>query len=141
MKAKEYLELRVHEDTDPYTASLIAYSLTLLNSDFAQDARDRLYDRAIHGKGVTYWSLRQKPENPLEDILSFEPGPEIASPAPEAEINDDSLPAENTEENEELPPQNVIEEIPLPPDPEESTNIGLPEELAFILGDSLKQTG
>ena len=69
MKAKEFLESNVHEDTDPYTASLTAYALTLLDSAYAKDARDRLYDSAITSSDTTHWSLREENEGGLGEIL------------------------------------------------------------------------
>jgi len=60
MKAREFLESRVLEDTDPYTASLSAYALTLLNSDFAAQALTRLASKAVNASGVTFWTMRER---------------------------------------------------------------------------------
>nr|CAB3233265.1 C3 and PZP-like alpha-2-macroglobulin domain-containing protein 8 [Phallusia mammillata] len=67
MKAKEFLESRVHEDTDSYTAALSAYALTLLDSDFAGEALLRLSAKAINESGFSYWSLKV----PTDAIFSF----------------------------------------------------------------------
>ena len=171
MKAKEYLESRVHDATDPYTASLTAYALTMLDSDFAQDARDRLYERAIHDKGDIYWSLRQKQESPVNDIFSFEqnpapevlmPEPEILSPEPDnlfpepevlnpepeelSPIHPEVIQPFPSETNEIIASQDTLSDQILPQEPVQipeaaQENTGLPAELAFFLGDSLKQTG
>lgn len=58
LNAKEYLEQTVRSPTDPYTASLCAYALTMLDSAFAEEARERLYSLARHDATTTYWSLR-----------------------------------------------------------------------------------
>lgn len=67
MKAKEFLESRVHEDTDSYTAALSAYALALLESDFAGEAMDRLSGKAIESRGLRHWSLSV----PAETIFTF----------------------------------------------------------------------
>uniref|UniRef100_H2YPN1 Kazal-like domain-containing protein n=1 Tax=Ciona savignyi TaxID=51511 RepID=H2YPN1_CIOSA len=59
-RAREYLEPRVYEDTDPYTSALTAYALTLLDSDYAAKAQQRLARQAINDGGVMYWSLNEE---------------------------------------------------------------------------------
>ncbi|CAK8682027.1 unnamed protein product [Clavelina lepadiformis] len=59
MKAKEFLELGVHQPTDSYTAALSAYALTLLGSDFASQALKRLVDKALVDGSHTHWSLKE----------------------------------------------------------------------------------
>ena len=129
MKAKEYLESTVYEETDSYTASLTAYALTLLDSTFAQDARNRLYNYAIHKKGTTLWSLRQNSESSEVDVFSFAESPLADSLTSESNEDNEPLPSEQFQETDEFSQSDGVEDDSLPP------------ELNFHWADSLKQTG
>eukprot|EP00057_Strongylocentrotus_purpuratus_P031565 XP_785018.3 PREDICTED: C3 and PZP-like alpha-2-macroglobulin domain-containing protein 8 [Strongylocentrotus purpuratus] len=69
-EAQKFLEDNIHPDaiTDPYTAALVAYALTLRKSDYAPTAESILSNMAIRKGDQTYWRLS---DQPLESLPFF----------------------------------------------------------------------
>ncbi|XP_054751982.2 C3 and PZP-like alpha-2-macroglobulin domain-containing protein 8 isoform X1 [Lytechinus pictus] len=69
-EAQKFLEDNMHPAaiTDPYTAALVAYALTLRKSDYAPMAERMLSNMAIRKGGQTYWRLNNQP---LETLPFF----------------------------------------------------------------------
>ncbi|XP_072173933.1 C3 and PZP-like alpha-2-macroglobulin domain-containing protein 8 [Diadema setosum] len=68
--AQSFLEDNVHPEaiSDPYTAALVAYALTLRKSTYAPTAERILSNMAIRRGGMTYWRLS---DQPLEALPFF----------------------------------------------------------------------
>ena len=69
-RATEFLEFHLHNMESPYTIALIAYALTLANSNQAIIARQNLYDMSIATKEEVYWTLRNTGFDD-DDFLAF----------------------------------------------------------------------
>nr|XP_009861615.2 C3 and PZP-like alpha-2-macroglobulin domain-containing protein 8 [Ciona intestinalis] len=69
-RAREYLETKVYDDTDSYTASLTAYALSLLESVYAVRSQRRLSRMAVNENGLMHWTLGDE-EYDEEQLFGF----------------------------------------------------------------------
>ncbi|XP_072019893.1 LOW QUALITY PROTEIN: C3 and PZP-like alpha-2-macroglobulin domain-containing protein 8 [Amphiura filiformis] len=63
--AQQFLEDNIETVSDPYTAALVAYALTVQSSIFAPFAVRILSNLAIRKEGLTYWRLSGQPLDTL----------------------------------------------------------------------------
>ena len=71
IKARDYLEKNVHSATNSYTIALMAYTLSRVDSDFAQILLQKLNDRAQVQQSFKYWTAEKGSHAAGVEITSY----------------------------------------------------------------------